>query len=76
MDKYEAKANYERLNDKLAETLGSEKYFIKDDKVVKIDRALDLFMDLIVIRDATQKEIELYEEYRKARSIYMDYKYK
>ena len=74
--KYEAKANYERLNDKLAETLGSEKYFIKDDKVVKIDPALDLFMDLIVIRDATEKEIELYEEYRKARSIYMDYKYK
>ena len=58
MDKYEAKANYERLNDKLAETLGSEKYFIKDDKVVKIDPALDLFMDLIVIRDATDKEIE------------------
>ena len=76
MDKYEAKANYERLNDKLAETLGSEKYFIKDGKVVKIDPALDLFMDLIVIRDATEKEIELYEEYRKARSIYMDYKYK
>ena len=76
MDKYEAKANYERLNDKLAETLGSEKYFIKDDKVVMIDPALDLFMDLIVIRDATEKEIELYEEYRKARSIYMDYKYK
>ena len=76
MDKYEAKANYERLNDKLAETLGSKKYFIKDGKVVKIDPALDLFMDLIVIRDATEKEIELYEEYRKARSIYMDYKYK
>ena len=76
MDKYEAKANYERLNDKLAETLGSERYFIEDGKVVEIDPALDLFMDLIVIRDATQKEIELYEEYRKARSIYMDYKYK
>ena len=76
MDKYEAKANYERLNDKLAETLGSERYFIEDGKVVEIDPALDLFMDLIVIRDATEKEIELYEEYRKARSIYMDYKYK
>ena len=42
----------------------------------EIDNALDLFMDLIVIREATEKEIELYEEYRKARSIYMDYKYK
>ena len=36
MDKYEAKANYERLNDKLAETLGSEKYFIKDDKLLRL----------------------------------------
>ena len=76
MDKYEAKANYERLNDKLAETLGSEKYFIKDDKVVKIDPALDLFMDLIVIRNATEKEIELYEEYKKARHIYHKFKYR
>ena len=62
MDKYEAKANYERLNDKLAETLGSERYFIKDDKVVKIDPALDLFMDLIVIRDATEKEIDIVKQ--------------
>ena len=74
--KYEAKANYERLNDKLAETLGSEKYFIKDDKVVKIDPALDLFMDLIVIRDATEEEIKLDEECEKARAIYKEFKYR
>ena len=76
MDIYEAKANYERLKDKLAKALGSRRYFIEDGEVVEIDNAFDLFMDLIVIRDATEKEIELYEEYRKARSIYMDYKYK
>ena len=76
MDIYEAKANYERLEDKLVKALGSDRYFIKNGKVVEIDNAFDLFMDLIVIRDATEKEIELYEEYRKARSIYMDYKYK
>ena len=76
MDKYEAKANYERLKDKLAKVLGSHRYFIKDGEVVEIDNARDFFIDLTVIRDATEEEIELYEEYKKARSIYMDYKYK
>ena len=53
MDIYEAKANYERLEDKLVKVLGSDRYFIKNGKVVEIDNAFDLFMDLIVIRDAT-----------------------
>ena len=57
MDIYQAKANYERLEDKVAKALGSDRYFIKNDKVVKIDDAFDLFMDLIVIRDATKEEI-------------------
>ena len=76
MDIYEAKANYERLEDEVAEALGSDRYFIKNDKVVKIDDAFDLFMDLIVIRDATKEEIELYEKYWKARDIYNDIKYR
>lgn len=76
MDIYEAKANYERLEDKVAKTLGSDRYFIKNDKVVKIDDAFDLFMDLIVIRDATKEEIELYKEYSKARDVYTDMKYR
>ncbi len=76
MDIYEAKANYERLEDKVAEALGSHRYFIKNGKVVKIDDAFDIFMDLIVIRDATKEEIKLYEEYCKARDIYNDIKYR
>ena len=76
MDIYEAKANYERLEDKLVKALGSSRYFIKDGKVVEIDNAFDLFMDLIVIRDATEEEIELYEEYKKARHIYHKFKYR
>ena len=76
MNIYEVKANYERLKDKLVKALGSHRYFIEDGKVVEIDNTFDLFMDLTVIRDATEEEIELYEEYKKARSIYMDYKYK
>ena len=76
MDIYEAKANYERLEDKVAVALGSHRYFIKNGKVVKIDDAFDLFMDLIVIRDATKEEIKLYEEYCKARDIYNDLKYR
>lgn len=40
MDIYGAKANYERLEDKVAKVLGSDRYFIKNDKVVKIDDAL------------------------------------
>ena len=76
MDIYEAKANYERLEDKVAEALGSDRYFIKNAKVVKIDDAFDIFMDLIVIRDATKEEIKLYEEYSKARDIYNDIKYR
>lgn len=76
MDIYEAKANYERLEDKVAKVLGSDRYFIKNDKVVKIDDAFDIFMDLIVIRDATKEEIELYEEYKKAEDIYKEMKYR
>lgn len=76
MDIYQAKANYERLEDKVAKALGSDRYFIKNDKVVKIDDAFDLFIDLIVIRDATKEEIELYEEYRKAEDIYKEIKYR
>lgn len=76
MDIYEAKANYERLEDKVAKALGSHRYFIKNGKVVKIDDAFDIFMDLIVIRDATKEEIELYEGYCKARDIYNDIKYR
>ena len=76
MDIYEAKANYERLEDKLVKALGSDRYFIKNGKVVEIDNALDLFMDLTVIRDATEEEIELYEEYKKARYIYNKFKYR
>ena len=76
MDIYEAKANYERLKDKLAKALGSRRYFIEDGKVVEIDDALDLFMDLTIIRDATEEEIELYEEYKKARHIYHKFKYR
>lgn len=76
MDIYQAKANYERLEDKVAKALGSDRYFIKNDKVVKIDDAFDIFMDLIVVRDATEKEIELYEEYLKARDIYKEIKYR
>lgn len=76
MDIYEAKANYERLEDKVAEALGSDRYFIKNGKVVKIDDAFDIFMDLIVIRDATKEEIKLYEEYSKARDIYNEMKYR
>ena len=64
MDIYQAKA------------LGSDRYFIKNDKVVKIDDAFDIFMDLIVVRDATKEEIELYEEYLKARDIYKEIKYR
>lgn len=76
MDIYEAKANYERLEDKVTKALGSDRYFIKNDKVVKIDDAFDLFIDLIIIRDATKEEIELYEEYRKAEDIYKEMKYR
>lgn len=76
MDIYEAKANYERLEDKVTKALGSDRYFIKNDKVVKIDDAFDLFIDLIVIRDATKEEIELYEEYRKAEDFYKEMKYR
>lgn len=76
MDIYEAKANYERLEDKVVEALGSHKYFVKNGKVVKIDDACDIFMDLIVIRDATKEEIKLYEEYSKARNIYNEIKYR
>ena len=76
MDIYEAKANYERLKDKLAKALGSRRYFIEDGEVVEIDNALDFFMDLTVIRDATEEEIELYEEYKKARHIYHKFKYR
>ena len=76
MDKYEAKANYERLKDKLAKALGSHRYFIVDGEVVEIDNALDFFIDLTVIRDATEEEIELYEEYKKARHIYHKFKYR
>jgi hypothetical protein len=76
MDIYQAKANYERLEDKVAKALGSDRYFIKNDKVVKIDDAFDIFMDLIVVRDATKEEIELYEEYRKAEDIYKEMKYR
>ena len=61
MDIYEAKANYERLKDKLAKALGSHRYFIKNGEVVEIDNAFDLFMDLIIIRDATEEEIKLDE---------------
>ena len=76
MDIYEAKANYERLEDKLVKVIGSDRYFIKNGKVVEIDNALDLFIDLTVIRDATEEEIELYEEYKKARHIYHKFKYR
>lgn len=76
MDIYQAKANYERLEDKVAKALGSDRYFIKNDKVVKIDDAFDIFMDLIVVRDATKEEIELYEEYWKARNVYKEIKYR
>ena len=76
MDIYEAKANYERLKDKLAKALGSHRYFIKDGKVVEIDNTLDLFMDLIVIRDATEEEIKLDEECEKARVSYKEFKYR
>ena len=76
MNIYEAKANYERLKDKLAKALGSCRYFIEDGKVVEIDNALDFFIDLTVIRDATEEEIELYEEYKKARHIYHKFKYR
>lgn len=76
MDIYEAKANYERLEDKVAKVLGSDGYFIKNDKVVKIDDAFDVFIDLIVVRDATKEEIELYEEYLKARDVYLEMKYR
>ncbi len=55
MDIYQAKANYERLEDKVAKALGSDRYFIKNGRVVKIDDAFDIFIDLIVIRDATKK---------------------
>lgn len=76
MDIYEAKANYERLEDKLVKALGSSRYFIKDGKVVEIDNVLDLFMDLIVIRDATEEEIKLDEECEKARTIYKEFQYR
>ena len=76
MDKYEAKANYERLKDELVKALGSHRYFIEDGKVVEIDNARDFFIDLTVIRDATKEEIELYEEYKKARHIYHKFKYR
>ena len=56
--------------------LGSDRYFIKNDKVVKIDDAFDVFIDLIVIRDATEEEIKLYEEYWKARDVYLEMKYR
>lgn len=76
MNIYEAKANYERLKDELVKALGSHRYFIVDDEVVEIDNARDFFIDLTVIRDATEEEIELYEEYKKARHIYHKFKYK
>lgn len=76
MNIYEAKANYERLKDELVKALGSHRYFIEDGKVVEIDNALDFFIDLTVIRDATEEEIELYEEYKKARHIYHKFKYR
>lgn len=60
----------------MAKALGGDEYFIKNGKVVKIDDAFDLFMDLIVVRDATKEEIELYEERCKARDIYDDIKYR
>ena len=76
MDIYEAKANYERLEDKLVKALGSDRYFIEVGEFVKIDNAFDFFIDLSVIRDATEEEIELYEEYKKARHIYHKFKYR
>ena len=76
MNIYEVKANYERLKDKLVKALGSHRYFIEDGEVVEIDNALDLFMDLIIIRDATEEEIKLDEECEKARAIYKEFKYR
>ena len=76
MDIQEAKANYERLKDKLAKALGSRRYFIEHGEVVEIDNALDFFIDLTVIRDATEEEIELDEECEKARAIYKEFKYR
>ena len=43
----------------MIKVLGSHRYFIEDGKVVEIYNALDFFIDLTVIRDATEEEIEL-----------------
>ena len=63
------------FEDEIKRQYDLNKEFKNKDKNM-IDNALDFFIDLTVIRDATEEEIELYEEYKKARHIYHKFKYR
>ena len=61
MDKYELEAEYNRICDKLKYKLGGKNHrFVEDGYVKEFDDALDIFVDTIRIRKATDEEIALY----------------
>lgn len=56
MNKYFLEAEIKTLKDKLAKSLGSKHYYVHGDYVEKIDDCMDIFIDWIKVREATEEE--------------------
>lgn len=63
MDKFDLMRELEMVENKLYSSLGSRDYFVSNGYVKKFDDcSCDIFMDTIIIREATKEEEYLYEK--------------